>query len=529
MNILQIEDDIKSLPDQHLMDAMQTGDYPQYLVLSELKRRKDMRDDHAGRMASYNKDNTVADKIMNEASMGMNAGLGALAPQSMQGMPQGMPQNMPTLPQDQGLGQMVPSNMQNMRAGGQIPSYQEGGGVPVAYLAGNQSQAPMMSEDELMRNVLKDAVNTKFNPISPLHYQAQIANRALGNVPVIGNLTNTLANTTGLLSDAGRRMLDKETYQRMFRRRQKEQEIEDNIEDLSNQGRQDMAAGGLVEMANGRGVPYSMMNPSGIGQFYDFYRERMQPTQAELDYQDLMRSYFDPEEMKKRNRTRQGLDLMRAGLAVGTSATPQQLSKNLDPVISSAASGVEARDKEGLMRAKFESDIAKQDRERETDIAELAYKSEQASKLGGYYDRMGSKDDPIIAIGKELAISDPVKYAILEGYDENNQPIYGGPNEAAYQEAGQIKGAGTITSAGIRTQGSQEEQAAELATAYVGSLEGVNKIKALVKQGLTRDEAVDKVKADFIADLKELNLLAGGGQVPALPQDPPSLDLSSRF
>jgi len=271
------------------------------------------------------------------------------------------------------------------------------------------------------------------------------------------------------------------------------------------------------------------MNPSGIGEFYDFYRERMQPTQAELDYQDLMRSYFDPEEMKKRNRTRQGLDLMRAGLAVGTSATPQQLSKNLDPVISSAASSAEARDKEGLMQAKFESDIAKQDRERDTKIAELAYKSEQASKLGGYYDRMGSKDDPIIAIGKELAISDPVKYAILEGYDENNQPIYGGPNEAAYQEAGQIKGAGTITSAGIRTQGSQEEQAAELATAYVGSLEGVNKIKALMQQGLTRDEAVDKVKADFIADLKELNLLAGGGQVPALPQDPPSLDLSSRF
>ena len=60
MNILQIEDDIKSLPDTNLMEAMQTGSYPQYLVLSELKRRKDMRDDHAGRMASYDKNNTVA-------------------------------------------------------------------------------------------------------------------------------------------------------------------------------------------------------------------------------------------------------------------------------------------------------------------------------------------------------------------------------------------------------------------------------------------------------------------------------------
>ena len=527
MNILQIEDDIKSLPDQHLMDAMQTGDYPQYLVLSELKRRKDMRDDHAGRMASYNKDNTVADKIMNEASMGMNAGLGALAPQSMQGMPQ----NMPTLPQDQGLGQMVPSNMQNMRAGGQIPSYQEGGGVPVAYLAGNQSQAPMMSEDELMRNVLKDAVNTKFNPISPLHYQAQIANRALGNVPVIGNLTNTLANTTGLLSDAGRRMLDKETYQRMFRRRQKEQEIEDNIEGLSNQGRQDMAAGGLVEMANGRDVPYSMMNPSGIGQFYDFYRERMQPTQAELDYQEMMRGYFDPEEMKKRNRTRQGLDLMRAGLAVGTSATPQQLSKNLDPVISSAASSVEARDKEGLMQAKFESDIAKQDRERDTKIAELAYKSEQASKLGGYYDRMGSKDDAIIAIGKELANAAPDIFGVQIGVDEEDNPIYSGDaNVAALREAGKIKASGPLGAARLRT----EVEINEGADGWVAGLAGRKYVQRLIDIGIDSDEAEKRAKLRYIQLAKQGIFLdeielAGGGQVPALPQDPPSLDLSSRF
>ena len=432
MNILQIEDDIKSLPDTNLMEAMQTGSYPQYLVLSELKRRKDMRDDHAGRMASYDKNNTVADKIMGEASMGMmNQGLGAMAPQNMQAM-QGMPQNTPQMPVgNQGIGQMMPSNMQGMKDGRKV--------YPNAGLAALAEEAP------------------------------------------------------------------------------------EAVEKMGYSG------GGIVEMAPGGGVPYTMMNPQGVGEFYDFYSQRMQPTQAELDYQQMMRSYFDPEEQKRRNKTQQGLNLVRAGLAVGTSATPEQLSKNLDPVISSAAKSIDARDKEGLMQAKFEADIAKQDRDRSTKISELAYKSEQAQKLGNYYDKSGAKDDAIIAIGKELAVSDPEKYAVNLGVDENNQPMYGGPNESALDKAGQIKGAGAIASAGIRTQGSQEEKAAALATQHVESLVGVREIQALVRQGLTKDQAVDKVRADFIAELKNLDLLAGGGKVPALPQDPPMLDMSSRF
>ena len=433
MNILQIEDDIKSLPDTNLMEAMQTGSYPQYLVLSELKRRKDMRDDHAGRMASYDKNNTVADKIMGEASMGMmNQGLGAMAPQNMQAM-QGMPQNTPQMPVgNQGIGQMMPSNMQGMKDGRKV--------YPNAGLAALAKEAP------------------------------------------------------------------------------------EAVEKMGYSG------GGIVEMAPGGGVPYTMMNPQGVGEFYDFYSQRMQPTQAELDYQQMMRSYFDPEEQKRRSKTQQGLNLVRAGLAVGTSATPEQLSKSLDPVISSAAKSIDARDKEGLMQAKFEADIAKQDRDRSTKISELAYKSEQSQKLGDYYDRMGAKDDPIIAIGKRLAAADPSKYGIQVGVDENNKPVYSGDvNTDGLREAGKIKATGAISSAGIRTQGSQEEKAAALATQHVESLLGVREIQALVEQGLTKDEAVDKVRADFIAQLKKLNLLAGGGEVPALPQDPPMLDMSSRF
>jgi hypothetical protein len=248
MNILQIEDDIKSLPDSALMQSMQTGAYPQYLVISELKRRKDMREDHAGRMASYNKDNTVADRIVNEANMGMmNQGLGGMTPAPMMNM-QGMPQNTPMMPVgDQGIGQMMPSNMVGMKEGKDLPN-------------------------------------------KGLEALAKVAPEVVENMGYSG--------------------------------------------------------GGIVEMAPGQQVPFNFYNPTGVGEFYDFYSERMQPTQAELDYQSLVRGYFDPEEQEKRRRSRQGLDLVRAGLAVGTSATPQQLQQSLNPVIEGAAKTLAAADKD---------------------------------------------------------------------------------------------------------------------------------------------------------------------------------------
>jgi hypothetical protein len=48
MNIIDIQDNLKNLPEQALMQEMQqpTGSAPQFLVLGELKRRKQMRDDY---------------------------------------------------------------------------------------------------------------------------------------------------------------------------------------------------------------------------------------------------------------------------------------------------------------------------------------------------------------------------------------------------------------------------------------------------------------------------------------------------
>jgi hypothetical protein len=48
MNIIDLQERLKDLPENALMQEMQTptGTAPQFLVLSELKRRKRMRDEY---------------------------------------------------------------------------------------------------------------------------------------------------------------------------------------------------------------------------------------------------------------------------------------------------------------------------------------------------------------------------------------------------------------------------------------------------------------------------------------------------
>ena len=57
MNIIQIEDDLKSVPDNTLKQEMITpsGMFPQYLIMSEIQRRGQMREDYEGRMAANEK------------------------------------------------------------------------------------------------------------------------------------------------------------------------------------------------------------------------------------------------------------------------------------------------------------------------------------------------------------------------------------------------------------------------------------------------------------------------------------------
>lgn len=92
MNILEAEDIIKGLPDDALMQEseMPTGQLPQFLVVSEIQRRSDMRNRYSQQMQEQPQ-GTVADQIKQQGIMSMMPQMGA--PQM--GMPQmGMPPQM---------------------------------------------------------------------------------------------------------------------------------------------------------------------------------------------------------------------------------------------------------------------------------------------------------------------------------------------------------------------------------------------------------------------------------------------------
>lgn len=77
MNILQLQERLKDLPDNALMQEMQmpTGNAPQFLVLSELKRRKRMRDEYKRQEAADMP--TVAEEVVTAAGMPQQGIMGA--------------------------------------------------------------------------------------------------------------------------------------------------------------------------------------------------------------------------------------------------------------------------------------------------------------------------------------------------------------------------------------------------------------------------------------------------------------------
>jgi len=92
VNILEIEDMVKGLPDQALQREAQmpSGQVPQFLVISEIQRRGDMRK----RFSERQPQGTIKDQVIQE-------GIAAMAPPepqmqpAMMGMQQPTPQAMP--------------------------------------------------------------------------------------------------------------------------------------------------------------------------------------------------------------------------------------------------------------------------------------------------------------------------------------------------------------------------------------------------------------------------------------------------
>ena len=112
MNILQIQDDLKNFSEQQLINEMQmpSGNAPQYLVLSEINRRKRVKSDFEANKAADT--STVAEEAVASAGVPMSgiAGMAeAMAPKSESSL--SAPQT-PSMP---------------MREGGEVDYYASGG------------------------------------------------------------------------------------------------------------------------------------------------------------------------------------------------------------------------------------------------------------------------------------------------------------------------------------------------------------------------------------------------------------------
>jgi hypothetical protein len=122
MNILEQSEALKDIPEAALMREMQmpTGSFPQYLVLTEIKRRKRMRDEFQRREAQDMP--TVAEEAVMGAGMpqqGIMQMAKSMAPQTSMGQNTGIANAAPKQPT---MG-MAEGGIINMRTGGKLVNF----------------------------------------------------------------------------------------------------------------------------------------------------------------------------------------------------------------------------------------------------------------------------------------------------------------------------------------------------------------------------------------------------------------------
>ena len=118
MNILKLQDDLKNFSQQQLVMEMQkpSGNVPQFLVLSELSRRKRMQTDQARAEAANTP--TVAQEAVAAAGMpmgGVTQMAQAMAPKT-------------SMTENTGIAAMMPKQPTRMATGG-VVKMQEAGSV----------------------------------------------------------------------------------------------------------------------------------------------------------------------------------------------------------------------------------------------------------------------------------------------------------------------------------------------------------------------------------------------------------------
>lgn len=122
-NIIQIQDDLKNVSDQDLVNFVKrpTGQVPSYLALGEIKRRKETREKYQGQKAQQK--STVAEDLVSEQGIGNQMTRNPM-PQPTAGVGAPQPVN-PAMLASKGIGQLNPGAVKQMNDGG-IVGYKTG-------------------------------------------------------------------------------------------------------------------------------------------------------------------------------------------------------------------------------------------------------------------------------------------------------------------------------------------------------------------------------------------------------------------
>ena len=150
MNIIQIQDRLKGLPDSDLVNYVEQpmGEVPIYLALGELQRRKEMRERY---QADQTPPPSVAEQLVAESKpQPMQMGLGSMAPQAM--TPVTQPEIDPRQMAASGIAANPVSNVGGpamMAAGGIVPGFKVGGQFTTDLI---KRQA-----EEKAKNIVEDA------------------------------------------------------------------------------------------------------------------------------------------------------------------------------------------------------------------------------------------------------------------------------------------------------------------------------------------------------------------------------------
>ena len=157
MNLIEISNQLKDVPDQFLMKEVQvpSGAYPSYLVISELTRRKRMRESAQKEAPQTTVAQDLADPGREQRQMAMAQVAQQMSAPSLNAGLASAPQAMESLAAQDAMGTTPPEMMapaQGM-AGGGVVSFKQGGDIPRFQNEGFVSD-PMFGQADLVEDGL---------------------------------------------------------------------------------------------------------------------------------------------------------------------------------------------------------------------------------------------------------------------------------------------------------------------------------------------------------------------------------------